>query len=125
VSAARLSPAGALAWLHSLSIDLRAAAVLGPGGDCLAGDDALARRAAALLGGASGAGAAGAGSNADGAGSGAAGAAPSGTVAEVRVGDLLAVRSDRHAIAVALGPCALERLARADVRAALTALDGP
>jgi hypothetical protein len=117
VSAARLSPAGALAWLHSLSIDLRAAAVLGHGGDCLAGDAALARRAAALLGGASGAGAAGAGS-------GAPGAAPSGTVAEVRVGDLLAVRSDRHAIAVALGPCALERLARADVRAALTALDG-
>jgi hypothetical protein len=117
VSAAALSPAGALAWLRSLSIDLRTAAVLGPGGDCLAGDAALARRAAAALG--------AAGSGAAGAGSGGAGPARLDTVAEIRVGDLLVVRSDRHGVAVALGPCALERLTWADMRAALAALDGP
>jgi hypothetical protein len=116
VSGAALSPAGALAWLHSLSIDLRAAAVLGPGGDCLAGDAALARRAAAVLDATA--------SGASGAGSGGAEPARSGIVAEIRAGDLLAVRSDRHAVAVALGPCALERLARADMRDALAALDG-
>jgi hypothetical protein len=100
MSAAALSPAGALAWLASLSIDLRATAVLGPGGACLAGDEALGRRAAALL------------------------EARGAEVVEARDGDLLAVRSDRHAVAAALGPWALERLAQADLRAALAALDG-
>jgi hypothetical protein len=46
-------------------------------------------------------------------------------VVEARDGDLLTVRSDRHAVAAALGPRALERLVRADLRAALAALDGP
>jgi hypothetical protein len=38
-----LTPAGALGWLGSLSIDVRAAAVLDAAGTVLAGDDALAR----------------------------------------------------------------------------------
>ena len=45
---AALTPAGALGWLASLSIDVRAAAVLDAEGAVLAGDRALAgsRRAA-------------------------------------------------------------------------------
>ena len=39
---AALSPAGALGWLGSLSIDVRAAAVLDADGAVLAGDAALA-----------------------------------------------------------------------------------
>ena len=38
-----LTPAGALGWLGSLSIDVRAAAVLDAAGTVLAGDGALAR----------------------------------------------------------------------------------
>ena len=38
-----LTPAGALGWLASLSVDLRAAAVLDAAGAVLAGDGALAR----------------------------------------------------------------------------------
>ena len=38
-----LTPAGALGWLASLSIDVRAAAVLDAEGTVLAGDGALAR----------------------------------------------------------------------------------
>jgi hypothetical protein len=38
-----LTPAGALGWLESLSIDVRAAAVLDAAGAVLAGDQALAR----------------------------------------------------------------------------------
>jgi len=40
---AALTPAGALGWLGSLSIDVRAAAVLDADGTVLAGDRALAR----------------------------------------------------------------------------------
>jgi hypothetical protein len=39
---AALTPAGALGWLESLSIDVRAAAVLDAAGTVLAGDPALA-----------------------------------------------------------------------------------
>jgi hypothetical protein len=39
---AALTPAGALGWLGSLSIDVRAAAVLDANGAVLAGDPALA-----------------------------------------------------------------------------------
>jgi hypothetical protein len=39
---AALTPAGALGWLRSLSIDVRAAAVLDADGTVLAGDPALA-----------------------------------------------------------------------------------
>jgi hypothetical protein len=95
-----LSPAAAPAWLGSLSIDLRAVAVLDAAGAVLAGDAALGRRAAAVLAAAPGAG-------------------------EVEQGDLLAVRSARHAVAAALGPHALRRVARADLAAAAEALDGP
>jgi hypothetical protein len=38
-----LTPAGALGWLASLSVDLRAAAVLDAAGAVLAGDPALAQ----------------------------------------------------------------------------------
>jgi hypothetical protein len=100
MSAAALSPAGALAWLGSLSIDLRATAVLDASGAVLAGDAALGARAAAAL----------------------ATAGPD--AAEVRDGDLLAVRAGGHAVAAALGPLALTRLTRADLGAAARAL-GP
>jgi hypothetical protein len=90
----------ALMWLSSLSIDLRAAAVLDSAGAVLAGDAALARRAAAALA-----------------------AAPD--APEVRDGDLLVVRSGGGgAVAAALGPQALQRLALADLRAAAHALAG-
>ena len=39
---AALTPAGALGWLGSLSVDIRAAAVLDADGTVLAGDPALA-----------------------------------------------------------------------------------
>jgi hypothetical protein len=38
-----LTPHAALGWLHSLSVDIEAAAVLDAGGVVLAGDPALAR----------------------------------------------------------------------------------
>ena len=38
-----LTPAGALGWLASLSVDIRAAAVLDAAGAVLAGDPALAQ----------------------------------------------------------------------------------
>ena len=44
---AALSPAGALGWLGSLSVDMRAAAVLDAEGAVLAGDPTLARAQAA------------------------------------------------------------------------------
>jgi hypothetical protein len=94
-----LTPAAALAWLGSLSIDMRAAAVLDSDGAVLAGDAALGARAAAALAAAPGAGA-------------------------LDDGDLLVVRSGRHALAATLGPHALRRLARSDLRAAAQALDG-
>jgi hypothetical protein len=99
VSAGTLSPEGALAWLGSLSVDLRATAVLDATGVCVAGDAGLARRAAAALD-----------------------AAP-GRLPESRADGVLAVRSERHAVAAEVGPCALEGLVLADLRAALDALD--
>jgi hypothetical protein len=42
---AALTPAGAIGWLGSLSIDVRAAAVLDADGTLLAGDPGLARAA--------------------------------------------------------------------------------
>jgi hypothetical protein len=117
VSAAALSPEGALRWLQSLSIDLRATVVLDASGAVLAGDPAFGARAAAGLAAAS-------------AGDPASAAAPpaDGPVGEaphaVRDGDMLAVRAGRHAVAAALGPRALERVARCDLAAAAAAL-GP
>jgi hypothetical protein len=94
-----LSPDVALAWVGSLSIDLRALAVLDGLGGVVAGDAALGARAAAALA-----------------------AAPD--AREVEDGDLLAVRAGRHVVAAALGPHALRRVTRADLAAAAEALDG-
>jgi hypothetical protein len=102
VSAARLSPEGALRWLASLSIDLQATAVLDAAGAVLAGDPALGARAAAAL----------------------AAATPDGGPTEVRDGDLLAVRGREHAVAAVVGPRVLERVARCDLAAAVEALAG-
>jgi hypothetical protein len=82
---AALTPAGALGWLDSLSIDVRSAAVLDADGAVLAGDPGLA---------------------------GAAGRE-----------DVIAARSERHAIVVRVGPRALRRLLEADLRTALEALE--
>jgi hypothetical protein len=82
---AALTPAGALGWLASLSVDVRAAAVLDAGGAVLAGDPALA--------------------------------------GEQEGADVIVARSERHAIVVRIGPRALKRLLRADLRAALEALE--
>ena len=82
---AALTPAGALGWLDSLSIDVRSAAVLDADGAVLAGDPGLAGPA----------------------------------VGE----DVIAARSERHAIVVRVGPRALRRLLEADLRTALEALE--
>jgi hypothetical protein len=80
-----LTPAGALGWLATLSVDVRAAAVLDAAGSVLAGDPALA-------------------------------GASEGP-------DVMVARSGYHAIVVRTGPRALERLMRADLRAALAGLE--
>jgi hypothetical protein len=109
VSAAALSPAGALAWVRSLSIDVREGAVLDASGAVLAGDAELGARAAAALRAASATAVAGA-----------ADASPG----EVHDGDLMTVRVGGHAVAASLGDLALERLARHDLAAAARALGG-
>jgi hypothetical protein len=98
VSAAALSPEGALRWLGSLSIDLRATLVLDASGAVLAGDPGLGARAAAAL--------AGDGDR------------------TVRDGDMLVVRAGGRAVAAVLGPHALERVARCDLAAAAAAVTG-
>ena len=82
---AALTPAGVLGWLGSLSVDIRAAAVLDADGTVLAGDPALA-------------------------------GTPEG-------GDVIVVRSERHAIVVRTGPRALRRLLEDDLRAAIAGLE--
>jgi hypothetical protein len=81
-----LTPQAALGWLRSLSVDIRAAAVLDASGAVLAGDRALRD-------------------------------APAGRRVLVR-------RSDRHALVIRHGRRALEGLLRADMDAALAALEG-
>jgi hypothetical protein len=94
-----LPPSAVPAWLRSLSLDVRAVAVLDAAGAVLAGDPALGARAARAL-------------------------APAAGDTEQVVGDgLLAVRSARHAVAVAVGPLALVGLHLADLRAVVAALD--
>jgi hypothetical protein len=80
-----LTPQAALGWLGSLSVDIRAAAVLDASGALLAGD-------AALADGHQGAG-------------------------------VVTVRSEHYAIVARTGPKALERLLRADLNAAVEALE--
>ena len=81
-----LTPHAALGWLHSLSIDIPASAVLDADGAVLAGDPTLAR-------------------------------------ARDENDGVIVARSERHAIVARTGPRALERLVRADLRAALEALE--
>jgi len=88
-----LTPHAALGWLGSLSIDIAAAAVLDANGAVLAGDPALERAGDPAVE--------------------PAGGGPG----------LISARSDRHAIVVRIGPKALERLVRADLQAALEALE--
>jgi hypothetical protein len=95
-----LTPPAAIGWLRSLSVQLRAVAVLDAAGAPLAGDPEIARRAAGLL-------------------------ARPGGADTVRDGDLLLVRSARHAVAASLRPGALPGLQAADLRAALDGLDAP
>jgi hypothetical protein len=112
MTAAPLSPEAALGWLGSLFADLRAVAVLDAAGAVLAGDPRLASRV-------------GAGSPAErGDGADASpGPAVDPGVAAGAGGDLLVVRSGRHAIAAVVGPGTLRRLALADLRSALEALE--
>jgi hypothetical protein len=96
-----LTPAVAVAYLRELSADVRAVLVLGPAGEHLAGDAALAAPALTLLG--DGEGAAEAEGRHD--------------------GELLfAARDDRHALAVACGRLALPGLVRHDLRTVLARL---
>jgi regulator of RNase E activity RraA len=106
VTAAAVSPAGALAWIRSLSIDVREAVVLDASGAVLAGDPALGARAVAVLA------AADALRTADTA------------TSVVRDGELMVVRAGGHAVAATLGGLALERVARHDLAAAAQALGG-
>jgi hypothetical protein len=100
VTASALSPAGALAWLASLSIDLEATAILDARGEVVAGDPALGRRAAEALAAVPGA-------------------------QEVDHGDLLAVRAGGHAAAARVGRHALRGVVRGDLAAAAAAVEGP
>jgi hypothetical protein len=97
MTGAALSPAGAVAWVESLSVDLRGAAVLDGGGALLAGDAEVGRRAAAAL-------------------------ATRPDAGEIRDGDVLVIRRAGHAVAAALGPRTLAGLARLDLAAAAGAL---
>jgi hypothetical protein len=101
MSVSGLSPDGALAWLASLSIDLRATAVLDASGAVVAGDPALGERAAAAL----------------------AATLAGGAAGEARDGGLLAVRAGGFAVTAALGPLALVRVSRCDLAAAAAALE--
>jgi hypothetical protein len=103
-----LTPDAALGWLRSLSIDIIAGAIVDANGTLLAGDAELARSGPAAR-------------------PHEAGDAASASDAErVRSGaqsHLVSARSERHAIVVRVGPRALERLVRADLQAALEALE--
>jgi hypothetical protein len=102
---AALTPALALAYLHELSTDVRAAIVLDAAGEVLAAtrDDgvaALAAPARALLA-----------------------EAPLVRALTAR-GGVFGARDDRHGIVVATGPFALPGLALHDLRSVLAALGG-
>jgi hypothetical protein len=99
-SASRLTPHAALGWLRSLSIDITAAAVLDASGAVLAGDAALAGEGVTPLD-----------------------TRTSGVSTADAPPGVISARSGRHAIVVRIGPKALERLVRADVQAALEALE--
>lgn len=93
----------ALAYLATLSADLRTAVVLDSAGAILAGDATLEPHAARLL----------------------AGAAPAvARKAPYGDGTLYAARSDTHALALAMGPQALEAVVVHDLLATLRDLCG-
>jgi hypothetical protein len=98
-----LTPALALDYLRELSADVIAGVVLDAGGTLLAGRASLADAARARLA-----------------------AAPNDSEIEgtTEDGRAFAARSSAHAIVVATGPFALPRLARHDLRTALSALGG-
>jgi hypothetical protein len=103
-----LTPDAALGWLRSLSIDIIATAILDANGIVLAGDAELARSGPAARPHESG------------------DAASAGDAERARSGarpQLVSARSARHAIVVRVGPRALGRLVRADLQAALEALE--
>jgi hypothetical protein len=102
VMTAALEPARALAYLATLSTDLRASVVLDAGGAVLAGDPALGRRAMQQLA----------------AGDDEARAPESGG------GMLLAARSATHVVAVQAGPHALASVLALDLRNVLGDLAG-
>ncbi|UTI66976.1 hypothetical protein NBH00_12380 [Paraconexibacter antarcticus] len=93
----------ALAYLATLSADLRAAVVLDAGGAILAGDAALEPHVARLLAG-----------------------APPDAARQTPYGDgaLFAARSGAHALGVAMGPQALEAVVIHDLLATLDDLRG-
>lgn len=93
-----LTPELAVDYLRELSADIRAAAVLTPAGELLAGPPELAGPARDLLG-----------------------AAPDAAELQVVTGDgtVYASRSDQHAIVVACGRFALPALIRYDLKVVL------
>jgi hypothetical protein len=93
----------ALAVLATLSVDLRAAVVLDAGGSAIAGDTALIGPATALL---------------DGSRTGVARRVPHAG------GTLFAARTDSHALALAVGPHALEAVVVHDLLSTLDDLRG-
>jgi hypothetical protein len=98
--ATMLTPADALEYLAQLSTDVRAGAVLGAGGELLAGDPALLPAARDLLA-----------------------ACPAAEVeADTGDGVVLAARSHTHAVVVVCGPQVLEGLQRHDLRTVLADL---
>ena len=98
-----LTPAQALEYLRTLSADIEAAAVLGADGSLLAGSEALADPARALLA-----------------------SAPEADDIEVSTVDqcVFAARSDDHALVLVTGRFALPALVRYDLRMVLSDLAG-
>jgi hypothetical protein len=93
-----LPPSAVPGWLRSLSVDVRAVAVLDAAGGLLAGDPAVGARAAGPL-------------------------SRAASAVHMTGDGLLVARSARYAVAVTVGPQALVGLHLADLRAALAALD--
>jgi hypothetical protein len=98
-----LTPAQALRYLRTLSADIEEAAVLAADGSLLAGPEALAEPARALLA-----------------------AAPESDDVEVSTaeGSVFAASSDRHAVVLVCGRFALPALVRFDLRMVLGDLAG-
>ncbi len=98
-----LSPAQALEYLRTLSADIEEAAVLDADGSLLAGPEALAEPARALLA-----------------------AAPEAAdlAVSTAASSVFAARSDRHAVVLVCGRFALPALVRFDLRMVLADLAG-